>query len=172
MPRRQPAISRDREWVQRGTDPAGDLEGWSGEEEVPDPVAGAVRRQRVEVEHLPEGEPHVADAERVDRQGEGRVLERDYLDRAGVGRHRGDLPGMEPWHALDAETRHAAHVALAVAAVLEDGQMPGANEEHGSPAALVPGGPSCGVQLPGSDALSRSESLDAAGAGEIEQHAA
>ena len=66
-------------------------------------------------EHLAEREAHVADAEHVNGQRRGRILERDDLDRVGVGRDRGDLARMQPLDAGEAQTGHLSHVADAVA---------------------------------------------------------
>src|SRR6266849_11039062 len=165
-------ISLDGQGVEGRPDPPRHLERRGAEQDLPDPVAGAVGGQLVEGEHLAQRESHVADAEGMDGQGEGGVLEGDDLDRAGVAGDRRDLPRMQPLHARDAETGHLPHVALAVAVTGEDGEVPGADEED----VAAPGAHALralgGLQRVGTDHLAGAEPLHAARARQIEEHAA
>src|SRR5258705_11013914 len=99
----------ERQRVDRRTDPLGDLQWRSTEEELPDVVGRAVGGELFEVENLSEGQAHVTDEHHVHLEQRLRILARQYLDRPVVGTHRGHLTVVEPLAAVLAETRLAGH---------------------------------------------------------------
>src|SRR4051812_27979812 len=134
----------DGDGVDRRADGTGDGQGGGGEEEVPDPVGRAVGGQRIEVPQLTQEQPHVGDADLVQRLEGDVELVRPHLEAPGVGGDAGDLGVVQPVGGGERQPGGGAAGVVAPAASLGDvaagpGQPAGAHADE--VAAADAGGP-------------------------------
>src|SRR3954462_13344886 len=109
------ALLLDGNRVDRGADGAGHGQGSRGQPEVVPAVLGAVGGECVEVPHLAEEQPHVRDADLVQRLEGDVELVRPHLETPGVGGDAGDLGAVQPVSGGEAEARCRAAGVVAPA---------------------------------------------------------
>src|SRR3954447_24560399 len=137
------ALLLDGDGVDRCADGAGDGQRGGGEPEVVTAVRGAVGGQGVEVPHLAEEQPHVRDADLVQRLEGDVELVGPHLEAPGVGGDGGDLGRVQPVGSGEGQPGGGAAGVVPPAASLGDvpagpGQPAGAHQQQ--VAAADPGG--------------------------------
>src|SRR3954466_10684607 len=170
----------DGDRVDRRADGAGDGQGGGGEPEVVAAVLGAVGRERVEVPHLAEEQPHVRDADLVQRLERDVELVGPHLEAPGVGGDAGDLAGVQPVGRGERQPGGRPAGVVAPAAPLGDvaagaGQAAGAHQQQVSATdtgGLALGGDGGFEVLGGDGEAVRQFAVGADRPADVEQHAA
>src|SRR6266540_713881 len=168
-----PTASLDRLRVDRRAGAAGDDERGAAEEELVDAVGVAILGQLLEIEDFAHAQAHGRDHHPVPGLLRLGGLVRPHLDAPGVGADRRDLLVLAPVAVLEFHARRIAAGVAAPLLLLEAAlHLPGAHDhEVAAPDldVLVLGAL---VELIVADAFAVLEPVDAAEAGDVEQHAA
>src|SRR5499426_1434260 len=168
-----PAASLDRLGVDRGAGATGDDERRTAEEELVDAVLVAVLGQLLEIEDFAHAQAHRRDHHPVPGLVRLGGLVRPHLDAPGVGADRGDLFLLAPVAVLELDAgRIAAGIATPFLLLQATLHLAGADDDEVAASdgdVLVLGAL---VELVIGDAFAVLQPVDAAEAGDVEQHAA